>query len=352
MISGKVLSLDIGHRYMHIAEGKTSKKQIDISKYAIVDTPESSIKDGAIIDSLALRSAIESALKNNHFKSDRVVLSIKSPQIIVRDFVLPMVKPEEYRSMVQLEMEQFVPNLATDYVLGFVFQQKPTNIPNDTIPVKAYAMPKRLIADYSEVLKGAGLKPLVIDAHSNTAEKLARKVFYPNGYEKSNNNWRSAVLVDFGYEYTDLNIIREGKSVFNRSISTGCGVLWSEIARNNNFPIKQAEAIVASDTDLRTVNSDKVQEAVRAYVTKLIGEIQTNLQFYIGRNQENKPDVIYIYGGFSRLKGLPELMSSILNVSVMHLEDISIIGTKIANQEKPMDYIQFINVLGAFIRND
>ncbi len=30
MISGKVLSLDIGHRYMHIAEGKTSKKQIDI----------------------------------------------------------------------------------------------------------------------------------------------------------------------------------------------------------------------------------------------------------------------------------------------------------------------------------
>lgn len=352
MISGKVLSLDIGHRYIHIAEGKTSKKQIDISKYAIVDTPVDSIEDGMIIDSLALKAALESAIKKNNFKSDRVVLSIKSPQVIVRDFVLPIVKVEEYRSMVQIEMEQYVPNLATDYVLGFVFQQKLTAVNGNTVSVKAYAMPNKLVSDYSGVLKNIGLKPIVIDAHSNTAEKVAKKVFYPNGYEESVVNWRSAVLVDFGYEYTDLNIIREGKSVFNRSISTGCSMLWAEIARNNDFPIRQAEEIVASDVDLRIVNSEKIQDTVRVYITKLIGEIQTNLQFYIGRNQENKPDAMYIYGGFSRLKGLPELLSSSLNVPVMQLEDFSFVGTKIANQEKPMDGVQFVNVLGAFLRND
>jgi type IV pilus assembly protein PilM len=352
VISGKLLALDIGHRYIHIAEGKMGKKQMDISNYAVIDTPESSVKEGMIVDSLVLKKTIESVLKTNHFKNDRAVISIKSPQIIVKDFILPLVKQEEYRSMVQLEMEQYVPNLATDYTFGFVLQDNPANMPGEMLMVKAYAMPKRLIAEYSEVLKGAGLKPLVIDSHTNTTEKLARRIFFPDGSGSSNEKWRTAGLIDFGYEFTDLNIIRGGKSVFNRLISTGCGKLWSDIARKNNLSLTQAEAVVSKETDLRTVDDDRIQEAVRAYANRLLGEIQTNIQFYIGRNQENKPDVLYIYGGFSRLKGFAELISSTLDLPVKYLDDIPIISKRIANQEKPMDYAQFINAFGAFIRND
>lgn len=352
MISGKVLSIDIGHRYIHIAEGKRGKKQIDISKHKIIDTPESSVKDGSIVDALALKTVLGSAVKSNHFKSDRVVISIKSPQVIVRDFSLPVVKPEEYASMVQLEMEQYVPNIATDYILGFVLQRTITNTPAAMIPVKAYAMPKKLVSEYTDVLKSIGLKPVVVDVHSNTVEKLVKNNFYPNGNVIPSVSWKSAAFVDFGYEYTEINIIREGRSVFNRSISTGCGKLWEEIARNSNFTLRQAEAAVAKNVDMRESNTDKIHETVKTYLNKLVNEIQTNIQFYVGRNQDNKPDMMYIYGGFSKLKGLSELMSNALNSSVVHFEDLSYISTKTVDQENPMDYTQFVNVLGAFIRND
>ena len=316
MISGKVIVLDIGHRYIHLAEGKTNKKQIEVSKYAQVDTPDGCFKEGAITDSASLATAISAAVR-----------------IIVRDFVLPVVKAEEYRTMVELEMEQYVPNLVTDFALGFVMQPDALAEADGQARVKAYAMPKLLVADYNNLAKSAGLKPQAIDVQFNASEKLIKSNFFKNGSPQAGED-NVMAFIDFGHTFTSLNIFAAGGSVYNRLIQTGSGSLWSDIAVDQEISI------------------DGFQKHLSSHVTKLLAEIQTNIQFFVGRNQENRPKIFYIYGGFSKLSGLADQISKTFNVPVVYLNQLSSFTDKAAQAGQQADYVQFVNVLGGFIRKE
>ncbi|MEA4890472.1 MAG: type IV pilus assembly protein PilM [Clostridiaceae bacterium] len=358
LLSGKILAIDMGSRNIHLVEGRSRGGAIEVDRCLLVVTPEGSIRDGSIIDKASVRECLHQAIKQNHFTADRAVLTVKSPLVIARDVVLPVVNKDELDSMIQLEMEQYVPNLVTEYVTGFTLLNPGTDKNaavqgGSQMKFHVVAMPKTLINSYLELLREAGLKPVIMDVHSNALAKLVDRNFIRNGQNvNSMTSWQTAAFLDLGYDQTEVNIISQGSLVFSRLIAFGSRQICAELAKQWNITLSQTEQRLANDLDLTKSNGDHAQDTIRSFTNRWLTEIQTNIQFYTGRSQENKPEAFYIYGGFARLRGLADLMNGAYNVPIRYMNDLPAVKMVSRENSPDQDIGQFINALGAIIRNE
>src|SRR5665647_2685921 len=167
MLTGKVLSLDIGNRNMHLVQGRTRGNTADLEICQQVPTPEGAIKDGVIADASALRDALRSLVKSSRTTADRAIISIKSTNIINREITVPMVKPEELQQLVIFEMEQYVPNISNDYAMGFVISEKTNAGGGEQYKLRVSAAPRTMVSAYAELLRSIGLKPTIMDTPAN-----------------------------------------------------------------------------------------------------------------------------------------------------------------------------------------
>lgn len=350
MISGKVLAIDIGSRRIKLVEGRFKNNQLSVFSCSMTDTLEGAVKEGSIVDKLVLKENLKQAISKNKLSTDKVIVTIKNQLVISRDISLPSVPDTELRSMLVLEMEQFVPNLATEYVLGFTLLEQNAQ-DNNQNKFRAVAMPKAVVNEYTSIIKEVGLKPVVIDVHANTISKLVDLNYIKsNANQSAVSTWNTAAFIDLGYDQTEINIFSGGQPAFTRLLSFGSRQLLADLAREKSITIHNAEQYLIEKANLHQSDDDKLMNLIRAYANKWINEIQTNVQFFVGRSQERRPEAFYIYGGFAGLKGLTDLMSSTANLPVRYLDNFSAVSLQKNMQEQSVDLALYANALGAIIR--
>lgn len=352
LISGKVLAIDIGSRSIKLVEGKFRNNQLSVDNCSMTDTMEGAVREGAIIDKLVLKENLKQAVRKNKLSTDKAIITIKNQLVISRDISLPPVPDAELRSMIALEMEQFVPNLATEYVLGFYLLEQ-NAIDTNQNRFRAVAMPKSIINDYSSIIKEVGLKPVVVDVHANAIAKLVEMNYIRSDSGQSAvSTWNTAAFIDLGYDQTEINIFSAGKPAFTRLLSFGSRQLLADIAREQALSIPKAEEFLIKKADLHHSDGDQIMSMIRTYANRWINEIQTNVQFFVGRSQERRPEAYYIYGGFAGLKGLTDLISSTANVPVRYMDNFPAVNLQKNTQGQSVDLALYANSLGAIIRKE
>lgn len=353
LISGKVLAIDIGSRNTRLVEGRFTGNRVDLYQRIVIPTPEGSVKNGSINDPPSVQENLRQALRLHKISSDKVILTIKNPNVISRDVVLPTVQKGELGTMIQLEMEQYVPSLVTDYVLGFTILEQQETKSGIQAKYRAVAVPKQLIQSYTTVLRDAGLKPVVIDVHANAISKLIDRNYIQSKQLNSlSSPWQTAVFIDLGYDQTEVIIVNNGIVAFTRLIPFGSRQICSDLSRQQSISLIRAEEMLSKDIDLQKPDNSPAQELVRAFANRWINEVQITVQFYAGRSLEIQPEAMYIYGGFARLKGMTELMSRSFSVPVHYFDQFPVVRLPGKNSESSDDLGQYANVIGALIRNE
>jgi type IV pilus assembly protein PilM len=353
LLTGKVLSIDIGSRNMHLVQGRFHNNLVEIEKAVQYPTPEGTLKDGVIKDSELIQSQLRRLIKENHISADQVVVTVKSSNAISREVTIPTAKSDDLSDLIQIEMEQYVPNISTDYVTGYVLMNQVGNNGGTQMKYRVTAVPNTLVNSYMETLKQSGLKPKVMDVHSNTLAKLVRLSLSAQKPESSAWHWQTAAFIDLGYELTEINIMTNDKLVFTRLIPVGSRLVVAELTTHLMLAIDQVEKKIFDETNLTVTQFSKpdtemINGIVRSHTQRWMNDIQNTLQFFSGRTTENKIDTIYLYGGFSGLKGLPELFSSRFNIPVQCLSELPVLSN--LGVIKPAEISQYINAIGALVR--
>lgn len=353
MLTGKVLSIDIGSRNIHLVQGRYHNNLIEIEKAIQVPTPEGTLKDGVIKDPGLIQNQLHRLIKENHLATDKAVVTIKSTNAISREITIPEAKPDDLSELIQIEMEQYVPNISTDYVTGFVFQDQIGVNGGTQIKYRVTAVPNSMVNSYSEMLKQAGLKPKVMDVHANSLAKLVNLSFSAQKSETPAWTWQTAAFIDLGYELTEINIMNREKLAFTRLIPVGSRQIIADLTAQLKVDIDQVEKTMANEADLSVEHfakpsSEQIDGILRPQIARWMNDIQNTLQFYSSRSSENKIDTIYLYGGFSRVKGLPEFFNSRFNLPVQCLTTLAAIENNGVIQSAEIG--QYINAIGAIVR--
>lgn len=361
MFNTKVLSLDIGSKNTKIVLGTQSKRNVKIEKAFTIPTPAGCYNDGNILDITKLESEILDGMQEENVKCKNIIITTKSTTIITRDIDIPIAKKEDMDSIIKFQMEKYLPIKFENYIIQHKileeFEDENIKMAKNTVVV----YPKIMAAGYFELIKKLNCNAVALDISSNSINKLFTYDIKVN--DENYNVEDTVAVIDLGSDFINVNIITKGNVQFTRIITNGGSNIDIDIAKQLSVSEEEAEnqkikccnltGVSLSDMQCSTVN-----DIAKAQVRNWIEEIERLLNYYKSKEQGNKIDKIYIYGGSSNIKGIEEFMKDALYLPIIKIHELSNVNkikenvkeTKINSSETDVELSNYLNAVGAIIR--
>lgn len=342
-----MLSIDVGKKNIHIAEGSFVKNNVVLDKAASVTTPTGIFQGESIGNTDLLVRTILDALQNLKITSKDAIITIDAYGAIIRDIDLPAGKPKEITAMIKNEMVQTY-NAEPEEIIQYKSIGKVNSENGITMDrYRAAALNQGLIESYYKVLTDAKLKPIAMDININAIDKLFSGEIIIN--DKLSNE-SSIMLIDFGDSITTVYIISQGNTVFFRQLDFGSGDI-ERIISENSFESEE-ELNKMKEEGFNFFGNNEAEQnyftILRPFFYNLTDEIRKVISFYSTRSNDGSINQIYLFGGGSNLAGFAEYCENNLGIHTEQIISISNVKFK----ESPVPIASYINAIGALIRND
>ncbi len=145
-------------------------------------------------------------------------------------------------------------------------------------------------------------------------------------------------LVNVGASIINVNILREGISIFTRDITTGGNQFTEMIQKEFDVNFEEAEKMKY------TLGSDSVSAELKRiagdFNNMICGEIKRTLDFFTNTIWKEKVNAVLIGGGSSKVPQMEETLKSLANTNVEILNPFRQIG--FSTKDFDSDYISDI----------
>jgi len=126
---------------------------------------------------------------------------------------------------------------------------------------------------------------------------------------------RVTAIVNIGAGLTNVNILKEGASLFVRDVASG-GNQFTE-AIQKRFGVGQELADSAKlGASVDGVDPSDLKEVIGESMDGIVSEIARTLDFFLATNPDDAVDKVFVSGGGAKVDGLGVLMSDKLGVPV------------------------------------
>lgn len=369
MFNSKVLSLDIGSKNTKIVLGTQSKKNVIIEKAITMTTPVGCYHDGSILDITKFKSKILDVLQEENINCKSIIITTKSTLVITRDIETPVAKKEDMDAIIKFQMEKYLPIRFDDYIMQYkvVEEFEDQGVKEAKVTVVVY--PKTMAQGYYNLIKELKGNAVALDISSNSINKL-----FIEGIKVNDENYSledTVAVIDLGYDFINVNIITDGNVQFTRIITYGGANIDIDIAKQLSISEEESEVQKMEYCNLEAdalsdMKSSIVNDIAKAQVRNWIHEIERLLNYYKSKEQGNKVDKIYIYGGSSNIKGIETFIKDELNLPVIKIQSLSNVNCSKMNSSKvnpakidifkvdsskvEIELSKYLNAIGAIIR--
>ncbi|OGQ86462.1 MAG: pilus assembly protein PilM [Deltaproteobacteria bacterium RIFOXYD12_FULL_56_24] len=288
------IGLDIGSHAVKIcemAETGTGYKLVALGSALL---PPDSLEDGALQDPEAVGKIITSLVNNLKIKNKKVAISISGYSVIVKKINLATMSEEALEKHIESEAEQYIPFDIEDVYLDF--QDLKTHAADDRMDVMLVAAKREVVDGYLNMLRTAGLQPVVVDVDAFALE---------NAFEANFGLADNVALVDIGASKMNINIISQGSSILARDVVLGSRQLTEQI--QNLFGISFAEAEGLKTGEFSPKEKQQELEILFANTcSQWVAEVKRAIDFYYSNNPDETISKIILSGGGAKIQGLLE----------------------------------------------
>jgi len=280
-----VVGVDIGSNSVKIVQLREIKGRFQLEAIGVLPLPPQAIVDNTLMDSSSIVETVKSLLDNLEIKAKEASCSISGNAVIIRKIALPVMPVEELEDQIHWEAEQYIPFDINDVNVDFQILSPDEQDPSK-MNVLLVASKKDIINDYQAVFAEAGLKLVVVDVDSFAVQNAFEANYAPDPGEV-------VALVNIGASIMNLNIVRDGVSLFTRDVQMGGNLYTEEIQKQFGLDSQQAEAkkVVASPDDAR------LMEVLQRVNDTIAMEMRRSLDFYNSTAGEGQIAKVYLSGG-------------------------------------------------------
>jgi type IV pilus assembly protein PilM len=327
-----IIGIDIGTSSVKMVQLRESKGVYHLVSLGVAPLSSEAIVDNTIMDSGAVVDAIRGLVESHDVKTKNVATSISGHSVIIRKILLPIMTEEEMESSIQWEAEQYIPFDISEVNIDFQILGTDAGDPSQ-MSVILVAAKKDFVNDYLAVFKECGLSPVVMDIDCFAIEN----VFEVNyGFEDND----IIALVNMGASAMNINILKNGASVFTRDIQAGGNMFNEEIQKRLGLSTEDAEKIKIGEGGV-DVDATLLAEVLADATENLAQEVQRSLDFFSATSSDEKVQKLYVAGGVSRTPQIKEALEKRLGVSVEQLDPFR----QIVVNEKDYD-LEYIQAIG------
>ncbi len=288
----------------------SNKKGYTLERYSIEYLPKDAVSDGNINNLDAVSEAVRRAWKRLGTRVKNVSVALPAAAVISKKIMLPAgLREEDMEYQVESEANQYIPFALDEVNLDFQVLGPSANNP-DEVEVLLAASRKANVEDRVAAIEMAGLKTIVVDVEPYAAEAAFEQIRtqLPNGARD-----QCVALVDIGDNVMNMNILRNGTSVYMRDQQVGGAQLTQKIQSKYGLSIEDAEAGKRKGGLPESYESD----VLSPFLENLATEVTRALQFFFTSTQYNEVSYIVLAGGCATLAGLDDVVATRTQVNTL-----------------------------------
>ncbi len=289
---------------------QADKKGYVLERYAIEALPKDAITDGNINNLDAVSEGVRRAWKRLGTRIKNVSIALPAAAVISKKIFLPAgLREEDMEYQVESEANQYIPFALEEVNLDFQVLGPVQNNPNE-VEVMLAASRKANVEDRVAAIQMAGLKAIVVDVEPYAAESAFEQIRtqLPNSALD-----QCVAMVDIGENVMNVNIIRNGSSVYTRDQQIGGAQLTQQIQSKYGLSIEEAEAGKRNGGLPENYESD----VLMPFLENLATEVTRALQFFFTSTQYNEVSYIVLAGGSAALAGLDDVVATRTQVNTL-----------------------------------
>jgi len=299
------IGLDIGSHAVKICELAETSNGYQLVALGSALLPPDSLEDGALQNPEAVGKVITSLVNNLKIKNKKVAISISGYSVIVKKINLAVMTEEELEKHIESEAEQYIPFDIEDVYLDF--QDLKTNTTTeDRTDVMLVAAKRDVVDGYLNMLRAAGLQPVVVDVDAFALE---------NAFEANFSLADNVALVDIGASKMNINIISHGSSILARDVVLGSRQLTEQIENLFGVGFEEAEALKTGEI----VSKEKQRELETLFAntcSQWVTEVKRAIDFYYSNHPDETISKIVLSGGGAKIRGLTEFFAKETDIPV------------------------------------
>lgn len=281
-----------------------------VERYAIEELPADAVSDGNINNLDAVSEALRRAWKRMGSRIKNVSLALPASAVISKKIMLPAgLREDDLEYQVESEANQYIPFALDEVNLDFQVIGPSPNNPEE-IEVLLAASRKANVEDRVAAAQSAGLKALVVDVEPYAAEAAFEQIRsqLPGGAAD-----QCVVVADIGANVMNVNVLRNGQSVYVRDQQVGGAQLTQQIQSAFGLSLEEAESGKKNGGLPANYESD----VLSPFRESVAMEVARALQFFFTSTQYNEVSYVVLAGGCAALSGLDEVVATRTQVSTL-----------------------------------
>lgn len=293
----QLVGLDIGSSGIKLVQLKENRGRYVLQKFGFKSLEPEVIVDGTVMDEGRVVSAIKELFDELNVKVKQVAVSISGHAVIIKKISLPPMPDDELEGQVKLAAEQYIPFDINEVNIDFhVLPPSEAEGGESEMSVILVAAKKDKINELTELVKGAGLLPMVMDVDAFAIENM-HAINYPMAQDET------TALVNVGASVMNINIVSKGTSLFTRDIPIGGNRYTESIQRELGLSYEEAEAIKKGGRASGN-NQAAAQGVIDSVNAEVAAEIARTIDYFKSTVSEGDVQQVLLCGGGAQVGGL------------------------------------------------
>jgi type IV pilus assembly protein PilM len=307
-----LIGVDISASSVKMVElSESSKKGIyTVERYVIELLPKDAITDGNINNLEVVSETLQRAWKRMGTRIKNISLALPAAAVITKKMLLSAtLREEDLEYQVESEANQYIPFALEEVNLDFqVIGAAPDN--PEELEVLLAASRKANVEDRVAAAQQAGLKTVIMDVEPYAAEVAFEQIRMQLPDAATD---KCVALIDIGASVMNVNVLRNGESVYSRDQQVGGNQLTQQIQGTFGLTAEEAESAKRNGGLPDNYESD----VLSPFRENVVTEISRALQFFYTSTQYHEVDYVVLSGGCAVLPGLDDAVATRTQVSTM-----------------------------------
>lgn len=310
--SNKVLTVEITNESITIIEVSPSiKKQTNVHNALIFETPEDAYEDGALRDVEKLASAIREQLDANGITNKNVIFILSSSKVVNREVLIPEVKENKVKGIVDANASEYFPVNIEDYVVSHSILEHVVNEDKSKqLKLMVVAAQLTMVKSYYELGSMLGLNVQSIDYVGNSMLQLIKT---------QTSATMTTMVIQLGSESTILNIVKGDTLLLQRTVPYGTNAVVTEVMDEKDVDATTAMTLLQNE---RLITVDFDDNAATGAFRYLINNIGRVIDYYVTKNPDKPIDDVFLTGDGALIRGIDGLFKIQLNIQTRIMDSL------------------------------
>lgn len=335
--SNKVLTIDITNESITIIEVTPSvKKQTDVHNALIFETPEDAYEDGMIKDVERVAGAIREQLNAKGITNKNVIFVLTSTRVVNREVLIPEVKENKIREIVNANVSEYFPVNIEDYVVSHsILDHITAEDKSKQLKLMVVAAPISMVKSYYELGSMLGVNVQSIDYVGNAMLQLIKT---------QTSSSMTTMVIQLGSESTILNIVQGDTLLLQRTVPYGTNAVVTEVMDEKGVDATTAMTLLQND---RLITVDFDDNAATGAFRYLINNIGRVIDYYVSKNPDKPIDDVYLTGDGALIRGIDGLFKIQLNIQTRIMDSLYNIKFDSKIDQNVYNPVYLISAIGA-----